>query len=163
MFGMRRTIQPKGTDRFIINLGDEERSVIRAVCEDVVAALDDDDANPLLRRVFPVGHATDPEIEAQYRELVHSDLLRTRREVLTLVGETAFDSELDRLTLDKWMVGINTVRLVLGTRLDVIEDHMPEIDHDDPELPAWALYEFLGALLEMVVQALMKTAPPPRR
>jgi hypothetical protein len=36
---------------------------------------------------------------------------------------------------------------------------MPEIDHDDPDLPAWALYEFLGWLLEMVIQALSGTAP----
>jgi hypothetical protein len=158
MFGFRRTIQTKGPDRFAINLGEEERSVLRAVCEDVVAALDDD-ANPLLRRVFPVGHASDPEIEAQYRALVHSDLLRTRREILTRVGETAFDTELDRVTLDKWMIGINTIRLVLGTRLDVIENHMPEIDHDDPDLPAWALYEFLGWLLEIVIQALSDSAP----
>lgn len=160
-FGFKRTIQSKGPDRFVINLRGDLRDVIAAVCDDVLAALEDDDAtlhDPSLRRVFPVAHVSDESVNDAYRDLVHSDLLRTRREALERVSATARDSELDRATLETWMIGLNTIRLVLGTRLDVSEEGSPRLKSDDPELPAWALYEFLGALVEMVVDALARTS-----
>jgi hypothetical protein len=160
-FGFKRTIQSKGPDRFIINLRDDLREVIAAVCDDVLGALDDEDTthnNPMLRRVFPVAHASDESVNEAYRDLVHSDLLRTRREALERVSATANATELDRATLETWMVGLNTVRLVLGTRLDVSEVRFPELVEDDPELSAWALYEFLGVLVGMVVDALARTS-----
>ena len=55
------------------------------------------------------------------------------------------------------MVSLNLVRLVLGTRLDVTEDAYPDLTADDPDLPAWALYEFLGGVLENIVRALAGT------
>jgi hypothetical protein len=157
-FGFKRTIQPKGSDRFVINLDADERAVVKAVCEDVLGVLDDGDANPFLRRLFPVAHVDDEEINAQYRDLVRSDLLRTRREILERVAATAHDTELDRTTLDVWMVGLNTVRLVLGTRLDVTEESSPDLDPDDPDVPAWMLYEFLGSLVSLIIDALSRTS-----
>ena len=159
-FGFKRTIQSKGPDRFIINLREDLREVIAAVCDDVLAALDDENSperDPMLRRVFPVAHASDESVNEAYRDLVHSDLLRTRREALERVSATARDAERDRATLETWMIGLNTVRLVLGTRLDVSEDGFPQLEPDDPELPAWALYEFLGVLVGTVVDALART------
>ena len=129
-FGFKRTIQRKGPDRFIINLRDDLREVIAAVCEDVLGALDDEGApnrDPMLRRVFPVAHTSDESVNEAYRDLVQSDLLRTRREALERVSATANDAELDRATLETWMIGLNTVRLVLGTRLDVSEDGFPQL------------------------------------
>ncbi len=156
VFPFRRTIQVKGPDRFVVNLGADERSVVKAVCEDLIEVLDEDE-NPALRRLFPAGHATDQAIDAQYREMVHGDLLRSRREVLERVVATAEDTELDRQTLDQWMVGLNAARLVLGTVLDVSEDGPPDLDPDDPSLPAWAVYEFLGSLQDAVIDALSRT------
>ena len=69
-----------------MNLGSEEREVIKAVCEDLASVLDDGAANPALRRLFPAGHATDPEVDRQYQALVHDDLLSSCREVLSAVG-----------------------------------------------------------------------------
>jgi len=160
-FGFKRVIQSKGPDRFIINLRSDLREVIAEVCTEVRSLLDDDDAtqnNPMLRRIFPVAHASDESVNEAYRNLVHSDLLRSRREALARVAETANAIELDRATLETWMVGLNTVRLALGTRLDVSEDSFPELEEDDPELPAWAIYEFLGVLVGLVVDALARTA-----
>jgi hypothetical protein len=44
------------------------------------------------------------------------------------VAAAADQPELDRATLDQWMVGLNAVRLVLGTVLDVSEDGYPDLD-----------------------------------
>ena len=160
-FGFRRTIQSKGPDRFTINLRDDLREVMASACAQTLALLDDDatrDANPSLRRVFPVAHASDESVDRAYRDLVHGDLLRTRREALERVCATANDTQLDRATLEMWMTGLNIVRLVVGTRLDVSEDGFPELEQDDPDLPAWAVYEFLGILVGMIVDALARTA-----
>lgn len=156
-FGLRRPFQPKGSDRFIVNLGQRERQVLRAVCEDLLGALDEPEAQPLLRRVYPVAHVDDAAIDSAYQEMVHSDLVASRRAALERVVATVDDDELDRQTLDTWMIGLNTVRLVLGTRLDVGEGPQPELEPDDPDLVARAVYEFLGGIVETIVRSLTST------
>ena len=156
-FGLRRPFQPKGSDRFIINLGQRERQVLRAVCEDLLGALDEPEAQPLLRRVYPVAHVDDAAIDRAYQEMVHSDLVASRRAALERVVATVDDDELDRQTLDTWMIGLNTVRLVLGTRLDVGEGPQPELEPDDPDLVARAVYEFLGGIVEPIVRSRTST------
>ncbi|MBU6329726.1 MAG: DUF2017 family protein [Acidobacteria bacterium] len=156
-FGFRRPFQAKGGDRFIVNLGERERAVVRAVCEDMLGTIDDPDLQPLFRRVYPVAHATDPGIDAAYQEMVHADLVATRRSTIERVLACVDDPELDREQLECWMIGLNTVRLVLGTRLDVQEDSTPELEPDDPALVARAVYEFLGGILEMIVRSLSAT------
>ena len=156
-FGFRRPFQPKGDNRFLINLGDRERAVVRTVCEELIGMLDDPAAGPLLRRVYPVGHASDAGIDAAYQELVHEDLATSRRANLELIVATAADTELDRAQLDTWMVGLTTVRLVLGTRLGVTEDGRRELEPDDEDLVAHAVYEFLGGIVESIVRSLAST------
>ena len=161
IFG-RRTIRPDGPDRFVIHLGTQERAVLRAVCQDLLSVLDDDEDSPSLKRLFPKAHAVDPRIDAAYQEMVHEDLLRSRKEALAAVADSAERPELDRDTLEQWMVGLNSVRLVLGTVLDVSEDEFPELSElseDDPMLPAWAVYDFLGGVVDAAVRALAETLP----
>jgi len=157
VFRFRRTFVAKSPDRFVVNLGEEERAVIRAVCDDLGSVLEDGAANPALRRLFPTAHATDPDIDRQYQDMVHDDLLSSRREILETVAASADDPELDRAGLEQWMVGLNAVRLTLGTVLDVDEDHLPDLEPDDPRLPAWAVYEFLGSVVDAAVHALAET------
>ena len=154
LFRFRRTFQAKGPDRFVVNLGEDERNVIRAVCEDLGSVLEDGRENPALRRLFPAAHATDPEIDRQYQDMVHSDLLSSRRQVLEAVAASADAPELDREGLDQWMIGLNAVRLTLGTVLDVDEDELPDLDEDDPQLPVWAVYQFLGSVVDATLACL---------
>ena len=49
---------------------------------------------------------------------------------------------------------------MLGTRLDVGEELL-DIDADDPDAPAYAVYEYLGFLLSEVVDALSEGLPEP--
>jgi hypothetical protein len=89
--------------------------------------------------------------------MVHDDLLQSRREALATTARTADEGELPRETLEQWMVALNSVRLVLGTRLDVSEDEPPDLADDDPELAAWAVYEFLASVVDAAVHALSDT------
>jgi hypothetical protein len=56
--------------------------------------------------------------------------------------------------LTAWMQAINSLRLVLGTLLD-ISDHDQELtfDPEDPEARTQALYGYLGGLLDEIVDA----------
>jgi hypothetical protein len=156
-FGLRRPFQPKGENRFAVNLGQRERAVVRAVCEDLLSVLDNPDAAPLLRRVYPVAHVDDGAVDAAYQEMVHSDLVTSRRDALERTVASVDARELDRAQLEAWMIGLNTVRLVLGTRLDVSEDAPPDLEPDDPDLTAWAVYEFLGGMVESIVRSSAET------
>jgi hypothetical protein len=53
-----------------------------------------------------------------------------------------------------FMRTLNSLRLILGTQLDVAEGSDSEPLDDDPAAPFHYLYEYLGYLLECSVQAL---------
>jgi hypothetical protein len=107
--------------------------------------------------LFPVAHAGDAELEAQYRDLVHDDLREKRLADLRSVIEGANAEDLDREGLERWLTAINAVRLVLGTVLDVGEEDPGPLDPDDPNTPTMVVYHFLGGLLEEIVRALSAT------
>ena len=114
-------------------------------------------AERAVERIVAQARATDPEVDRHYQDMVHDDLLGSRREVLAAVADSADSAQLDRATLEQWMVGLNAVRLVLGTVLDVSEDGYPDLDPEDPQIPAWAVYEFLGSLVDACVAAMAST------
>jgi Domain of unknown function (DUF2017) len=63
------------------------------------------------------------------------------------------DEDLGHDELTAWMTTLNSLRLALGTRLDVDEE-LPQLDPDDPLAPDYAVYEYLGWLLAQIVEVL---------
>jgi hypothetical protein len=110
--------------------------------------------DPGLRRLFPSAYADDAERDAEYRELVHDDLLARRLVALDVVESTLDATRLDEEQLLTWMTAVNALRLVLGTRLDVSEETDPVPAPDDPDAAALAVYGYLGLLLESIIDAL---------
>jgi hypothetical protein len=159
LFSRRHLIERAGDDRFVIRLDDTEREVLGDVCEQLAEALetgDDLDDVPAFRRLFPAAHVEDPQLEAEYRELAHDDLLASRLESLRAVVEGASASELDAAGLEHWMLAVNSVRLVFGTALDVGEEPLGPLDPDDPDTPSLVVYHFLGQVLDDAVSALSR-------
>jgi hypothetical protein len=68
--------------------------------------------------------------------------------------------DLDEAQLTGWMQSINALRLVLGTILDVSEEH-PDLDPDDPRFEPYVLYDELSWLLGHIVSALAEALPDP--
>jgi hypothetical protein len=70
------------------------------------------------------------------------------------------EASLDRAELSEeeaaaWLQSVNSVRLVLGTLLDVDEYlDLDDVPDDDPEIQGYAIYSYLSALLDELVQAL---------
>jgi hypothetical protein len=153
----RRRVRASDADHFTIRLDDVERRVLVDVCEQLRHALQQDDVGPALRRLFPVAHVAEPELEAQYQSMVHDDLRTKRLADLEVVISGAEAKGLDREALEQWMTAINAVRLVFGTSLDVDEEGPGALDPDDPRTPALVVYHFLGEVLQDIVEALSET------
>ena len=69
--------------------------------------------------------------------------------------EASIEAELlSEEQLTAWMQAINSLRLVLGTLLDISDDDQElSFDPDDPEARTQALYGYLGGLLDEIVDA----------
>lgn len=150
----RRLVRRARDGSFEVRLPDAERRVLADVLPQLRAALQGDaSADPAFKRLFPVAYAQDAEHEAEYRELVGDELLTKRLANVDLVLSTIDAGHLAEEELFAWMGAINDLRLVLGTRLDVSEETDLAVGPDHPEAAAYALYAYLGWLLELLVDA----------
>lgn len=147
-------IERIGVDRFSVEVLPWQRDMLA----NLVASLRElllDGTSPVLRRLFPTAHPDDPEANAAYEALVHDQLLAQRLEALDIVESSLEGGELTEEQLVGWMQAINSLRLVIGTRLDVSEDRDPlAVADDDPDRPLWISYELLTQMLAIVIDAL---------
>jgi hypothetical protein len=114
-----------------------------------------DGSSPLLRRLFPTAYPSDAEADAAYADLVGDQLLAAKLDALDTVESTIEGGEFTEEQLIGWMQAVNSLRLVLGTRLDVSEDLDPgDVADDDPDKALWVSYELLTQMLAIIVDAL---------
>jgi hypothetical protein len=156
----RDRVKRRGKGRYQVKLRPNERVLVADLVgqlrEQLVASTDE----PSVRRLFPPAYPDDPERDAGYQVLTRDELLEHRLAALDTVEATLDGSELDDAGMTAWMSTLNSLRLVLGTRLDVDEE-LPQLDAADPLAPAYAVYEYLGWLLSQVVDSLSTDLPPP--
>lgn len=149
---LRRRIRRGSSGTFIINLPDDERELLHALPGQLHEMLTSGDPTGL-RRLFPAAYHLDPEKDAEFHELMRSELVASKAGRAKILEETAFARSLTEEQLLGWMGAVNDLRLVLGTQLDVSEDDSdPEPDH--PLAAHFGLYHYLGFLLENIVRAL---------
>jgi uncharacterized protein DUF2017 len=147
----RRLIQPDKQGGFRLNLDSEERDLLRGLAPQFVELLDDP-SQPVLERLFPPAYSSPEHIEQQdeYRRLMQEDLVDRHRQELELLASTAGAETLTEEQLLAWTRALNSLRLVLGTYLDVSEDD----DRGNPESPEEAMYQWLSYLLGEAIEAL---------
>jgi hypothetical protein len=127
--------------------------------------------DPALARLVPAAYPDDPAASEEFGRLTRDDLLGRRADdagtVLRSLTGTGLgddpaaldetDAALPRvLALDEddaaaWMRTLTAIRLVLATRLGIATE-----TDGDPDDPRTYLYEWLGGLLEGVVQAVSR-------
>jgi hypothetical protein len=90
--------------------------------------------------------------------MVRGPLVEQRLASIETVELTLDTDTLDDDAAGAWMRTLNDLRLVVGTRLDVSEDQT-EIDLDDPDAQLYAVYDYLGFLVDRLVVALTETLP----
>jgi hypothetical protein len=147
---------PKGGYR--LRLPAEERELLRSLPAQLCDVLQTDD--PSLRRLFPPAYTDDREADDEFRRLMREELLEGKLAALRVVEETADAELLTGEQLEAWLGALESLRLYLGTQLDVTEatyEHEP--DPSDPSAPALALYGYLSWLQEQAVEALSSSLP----
>ena len=129
----------------------------------LTADADDVGDDPVLGRLFPDGHRSDPELAADYRELTESSLRSAKADDLAMVraslpaegGEVRLDAD----QAGAWLRTSNDLRLALGTRLDISEDTEPPEEMDGEEDQQLAVYYWLTAVQGSLVDALVAARP----
>ena len=151
-------IRRRRDGRFAVKLDPSVRAVLVTMAEQLSPIIGPDE--PMTRRLFPPAYTSDdaPAHEAAYRDLVDSPLTNHHREAFALMAATSQSDVLTETELDAWLSAVGSLRLVLGTRLDVSED-MEAPDPDDPTAPEYALYELLGQLQYLIVEVLATGLP----
>lgn len=125
-------------------------SLVEQLCDELESLLETD--SPLLERLFPPPYGDDTERNEGYAVLAGPELIESRLRALATVREVLRAELVSEDQLLAWMRSLNDMRLVLGTMIGITDD-----DDSPPtgaEGQAFAVYEFLGVMLEYTVAAL---------
>ena len=134
-----------------VRLDENLRELIRKVTEELREVLLVDDTDQVAR-LYPTAYPDDDELDKDYQEMVHDQLLMDRLDGIDKLQGSLGDQTLSVEMADVWMNTINQARLVLGTQLDVSEDDGP-IDEDDPLVQNKVVYQLLSHILEDLTHA----------
>jgi hypothetical protein len=150
-------------DELVARLVDAEASIVGLLLDQLeqLLAADPEDSGgaPVVERLLPPGHASDPEIAADYRDLTEAALRSGKADDLAIVratlppegGEVRLDDDQARA----WLRTTNDLRLALGTRLGVTADTEPPEDPTEEEGSQLAVYYWLTAVQGSLVDALV--------
>ena len=147
----RSPVSAAADGSYVVDLGPNERELLRSVGEQLKGLLLETDS-PALRRLFPPPYGDDTERNEGWTALARPELIEHRLSSLDALIASSQATTLDEDQIGAWMRSINDVRLVLGTVLD-IDDDADEVAVDDTNAATYKAYEVLGFLLDAVVSA----------
>jgi len=119
--------------------------------------LESEPDHPNLTRLSPPAYLDDAEADAAYQLLAGEELRTSHQRAIAAVTESLGRDRLTEDDLWAWVQSLNSVRLVVGTRLDISEDdHGPTFRSagDPGDRPLWAVYDFTTLLQHDIVDAL---------
>ncbi|MEY2849902.1 MAG: hypothetical protein RI885_2569 [Actinomycetota bacterium] len=141
-----------------------EAALLTQLAGQVAGILTEQDTAPdaAVTRLLPDAYADDPEKAAEFRRFTAPDL--TARKVQNaqtviadvahaLVAETPTPVELDPRSTQAWVRALTDMRLVLASRLGIVQDGDPG-RADDEAFMLGDLYDWLGGVQECLVGAL---------
>ena len=139
-----------------LDVPDNEREILRRLLPQLRTVLaDEEPADERARRLFPPAYTDDEAADAEYQRLMREDLVASHLAALDLVEASLDANELTEGQLVAWMSAVNSVRLVLGTLLDVDEElDIGRLPNATPDIESYALYAYLSNLLGDMVEAL---------
>lgn len=157
----RGPVHRTGPGRFSVRLSDQERDAVRMFTGQlrVLLTSENPSSDPAVARLFPPALAEEDVLGNLEYEQQHGDeLLLGKLEALDTVDRTLDRRELTEDELLAWLGSLNSIRLVVGTRLGVTEAST-ERDFADDEREMFALYGYLTWLQGWVIEALDRDLP----
>ncbi len=148
----KRRVQRARNGSFQLRITDDERDLVATLTGQLRELLVSESTDGT-ERLFPPGYANDEERQTEYELLTHDELLQSKLAALDVVEQSIAETTLEEDQLTAWMGAVNSLRLVLGTRLDITED-LDDMELDDPRAGAYAVYQYLTHLLAEIVDAL---------
>ena len=150
-----------------LDLDRDEREVLQSLPVQLGDALRESPGEAALTRLAPPAYVEEPEHEEEYRRFMGDDLRQRQLAALAVMSETAGADRLTDEQAQGWLSALNSLRLVLGTQLDVGEDDDAALadadddvpDPDDVRAGALQLYRYLSMLLDELVTALAEGLP----
>lgn len=147
----------------VLELEPEEAAILHGLPGRMRSLLENPDfSDRIIARLFPRAY-DDPSREAEYRELLSKDLVTRKLQAAdALEAALSEGSVVDRDTVvtitperfDLILSCVNDMRLVLGTKLDIVEDSWrTDLDPDHPEAYEMALLHYLTLLEEELLAA----------
>jgi Domain of unknown function (DUF2017) len=151
-------IRRRRDGRYTVRLPAEVRTMLGSLAEQMSPMIDSDD--PAVTRLFPPAYIGDDttDAEKQYRSLVDGALHNHHHQAMDILSETVTADILTADELSGWLSAIGSMRLVIGTRLDVSED-MPKPVPGDPSESEHAVFDLLGMLQATIVDVLAEELP----
>jgi hypothetical protein len=149
-------------DGYVLHLGKDERALVARLVDELRAVMTEPDAQAAASRLFPVVHPDRPDDEAEYQRLMRDELVTSRLAgidtVEEVLGRSGRKVPLDAAEMLAFVQAVNSVRLVLGTVLDVGEDDEGLSDEAD-DSPEYHLYAYLSWVLDASVRAMSGNLP----
>jgi len=153
----------------VVTLDANEVELLRTIRDEVRGAVEEPASkdDPVYNRLFPSAYLdpTEEGAEQEWQELVHPELLQSRRAALELMATTLdravtkrgrAEVELTPEEVEAWLGVVNDARLTLGTRLGVTEDAESEaIEPSDPTAPDHAVYGWLTWFENDLIETLL--------
>ena len=142
-----------------------ESEIMVQAFDDLLAALDEmGPGDAVWERLYPAAFA-DGDAADEFREMVGEDLDNARRErlracraeVLAAAPTSRRRQELNLEIegLQRWLTALNDLRLAIGTRIGVTAETSPEIDPFSVTAHDQAVYQWLTAVQDGLVDAAM--------
>lgn len=139
-----------------LRLGPAERDLLRSLGPQLTTVLSaTGPPDPVTARLFPAAYPDDAELQAEYEDLVGSELSQSLLGAVEVLAATADAEHLGREEADAWLRALNQARLVLATRLEISEEGTERpVDPSDSRRGAFAAYDYLSLLQEELIEAL---------
>lgn len=116
--------------------------------------------DPALARLFPDAYRDDDEAASDFRRYTEGDLRAGKIDAARSVADSLGEGGRLLLSAEEaqtWLTALNDLRLTLGTRLSVTEDHeevFGALSDDDPRKQLWYIYDWLSYLQQSLVESL---------
>ena len=147
---------------YAVHLSKGVRGMLVDLCQQSRALLEAEDpsSDPAVARLFPPAYEDDPLRNLEFETNLGGAPRNGKLEAIDTVERTANAASLTEDELLAWVGVVNDLRLVLGTRIEITEEATEEgFAPDDPRLETFRVYQFLGYLLQEMLEAMGEPDP----